>query len=45
VGNYKVAIGHWQTALDILPANSPDIEPIKAEIADAKLKLGTTIKP
>lgn len=43
--NYKVAIGHWETALATLPANSPDIEPIKAEIADAKLKMGTAVKP
>ena len=43
--NYKAAIGHWETALTVLPANSPDIEPVKAEIADAKLKLGTAVKP
>jgi cytochrome c-type biogenesis protein CcmH len=45
VGNYAVAIGHWQTALTVLPENSPDIEPIKAEIADAKLKMNGTAKP
>lgn len=45
IGNYKGAIGHWQTALSVLPANSPDIEPIKAEIADAKLKLNSAAKP
>lgn len=45
IGNYAVAIGHWQNALKVLPANSPDIEPIKAEIADAKLKMNTSGKP
>lgn len=43
--NFKAAIGHWQTALSVLPSNSPDIEPIKAEIADATLKLNGTGKP
>lgn len=45
IGNYAGAIGHWQNALTVLPANSPDIEPIKAEIADAKLKMTTSTKP
>jgi cytochrome c-type biogenesis protein CcmH len=45
VGNFKAAVGHWQTALTVLPANSPDIEPIKAEIADAQLKMGASPKP
>ncbi len=44
-GNYAKAIGHWQSALSILPANSADVEPIKAEIADAKLKLNAQGKP
>ena len=44
-GNFAGAIGHWQTALSSLPANSPDIEPIKAEIADAKAKMGASGKP
>jgi cytochrome c-type biogenesis protein CcmH len=44
-GNYATAIDHWQTAMAVLPANSPDIEPIKAEIADAKLKMDATRKP
>lgn len=44
-GNYARAIGHWQTALTVLPANSPDIEPIKAEIADAQLKMKVSGKP
>jgi len=39
-GKYAVAIGHWQTALTVLPANSPDTAQITAEIADAKLKMG-----
>lgn len=45
IGNYAGAIGHWQNALTVLPANSPDLEPIKAEIADAKLKMNASRKP
>lgn len=45
VGNYAGAIGHWQTALTVLPQNSPDLEPIKAEIADAQLKMKASGKP
>jgi len=45
MGNYAAAIGHWQNALTVLPANSPDIEPIKAEIADAQLKMKASGKP
>jgi cytochrome c-type biogenesis protein CcmH len=45
VGNYAGAIGHWQKALTVVPPNSPDIEPIKAEIADAQLKLKASGKP
>jgi cytochrome c-type biogenesis protein CcmH len=44
-GNYAVAIGHWKTVLTVLPANSPDTELIKAEIADAQAKMGSTGKP
>ncbi len=44
-GNYAGAVGHWQNALTVLPANSPDSEPIKAEIADAQLKMKTSGKP
>ncbi|MDD2918822.1 c-type cytochrome biogenesis protein CcmI [Rhodoferax sp.] len=44
-GNYAKAIGHWQTALTVLPVNSPDIDPIKAEIADAKFKMSASGKP
>lgn len=43
--DYAKAIGHWQTALTVLPVNSPDIAPIKAEIVDAQLKMSTTGKP
>jgi len=43
--DYAKAIGHWQTALAVLPVNSADIALIKAEIADAQLKMGTTGKP
>lgn len=45
IGNYAAAIGHWQNALTVLPANSPDMEPIKAEIADAQLKMKASGKP
>ena len=45
IGNYPMAIAHWQNALTVLPTNSPDIEPIKAEIADAKLKMKSSAKP
>ncbi len=44
-GQYAKAIGHWETALSTLPPNSSDAEPLKAEITDAKFKLGTTQKP
>ena len=44
-GNFAKAIDHWQTALTVLPVNSPDVGPIKAEIADATLKMGTSGKP
>lgn len=41
-GKYAVAIGHWETVLTVLPANSPDIAPITAELANAKLKMTGT---
>jgi cytochrome c-type biogenesis protein CcmH len=41
-GKFDVAIKHWQTALSVLPPGSPDIEPLKSEIADATLKIGST---
>lgn len=44
-GNYGVAIGHWQTALSVLPVDSPDVAPIRAEIADAKAKMAASGKP
>lgn len=43
-GKFDVAVKHWQTALSVLPPGSPDIEPLKAEIADATLKIGSTGK-
>jgi cytochrome c-type biogenesis protein CcmH len=43
-GKYEVAVKHWQTALSVLPPGSPDIEPLKSEIADATLKIGSTVK-
>jgi len=43
-GKFDVAIQHWQTALTVLPPDSPDADQIKAEIADAKLKMGTGLK-
>ena len=45
LADYAKAIGHWETALSVLPAGSPDIDPVKAEIADAKLKMGSQAKP
>ena len=45
VGNYAGAVGHWQNALAVLPANSPDVEPIKAEIADAQRQMKASGKP
>ena len=44
-GNYAAAIGHWKNVLSILPVNSPDTDLIKAEIADAQLKMGSAGKP
>lgn len=43
-GKFDVAVKHWQTALSVLPPGSPDIEPLRAEIADATLKIGSTAK-
>jgi cytochrome c-type biogenesis protein CcmH len=43
-GKFDVAIQHWQTALTVIPPDSPDAEQIKTEIADAKLKIGTGLK-
>jgi cytochrome c-type biogenesis protein CcmH len=43
-GKFDVAVKHWQTALSVLPLGSPDIEPLKSEIADATLKIGSTSK-
>jgi cytochrome c-type biogenesis protein CcmH len=43
-GKFDVAVKHWQTALAVLPPGSPDIEPLRAEIADATLKIGSTAK-
>ena len=45
LADYAKAVGHWETALTVLPPGSPDIDPIKAEIADAKLKMGAKTKP
>lgn len=43
-GKFELAVKHWQTALSVLPPGSPDIEPLKSEIADATLKIGSTGK-
>jgi cytochrome c-type biogenesis protein CcmH len=43
-GKFDVAVKHWQTALSVLPPGSPDIEPLKSEIADATLKIGSAAK-
>ena len=37
--DYKKAISHWEKVLTVLPPNSPDVEPVKSEILDAKAKL------
>lgn len=44
-GNYAKAIGHWETVLTVLPNDSADREQVKAEIADAKAKMGGQAKP
>jgi cytochrome c-type biogenesis protein CcmH/NrfG len=44
-GNYAAAIGHWKNVLSVLPVNSPDVELIKTEIADAQLKMRGSGKP
>lgn len=43
-GKFDVAVKHWQTALSVLPPGSPDIEPLKSEIADASLRIGSAAK-
>lgn len=44
-GNYGAAIGYWKNVLSVLPVNSPDIDLIKAEIADAQTRMGSAGKP
>jgi cytochrome c-type biogenesis protein CcmH len=39
--DYARAVTHWETVLTILPPGSPDADQVKAEIADAKIKLNT----
>lgn len=39
-GNYKLAIGHWETLLSTLDPQSPDAEQISAYIAQAQAKSG-----
>jgi cytochrome c-type biogenesis protein CcmH len=43
-GKFDIAVEHWQTALSVLPPGSPDIEPLRSEIADATLKIGSASK-
>jgi len=43
--DYAKAIGYWETVLTILPGNSHDSQQVKAEIADAKSKMGAQNKP
>lgn len=43
--DYAQAISHWETVLTVLPADSPDSQQVKAEMADAKGKLGALGKP
>lgn len=44
-GNFAAAISHWKNVLSVLPVNSPDVELIKTEIADAELKMSRSAKP
>lgn len=44
-GNYTKAIAHWETVLTVLPSGSADSDQVKAEIADAKGKMGGQAKP
>ena len=37
--DYAAAIGHWETVLTVLPADSPDVDQVKAEIASTKAKM------
>lgn len=39
-GDYKQAIGHWETVLTVLPPGSPDAKQVEAEIADARTRAG-----
>ena len=43
--DYARAIGHWETALTVLPPSSPDVGQIKSEIADAKTRIKPIAKP
>jgi cytochrome c-type biogenesis protein CcmH len=43
-GKFDIAVKHWQAALAVLPPGSPDIEPLRSEIADATLKIGSASK-
>jgi cytochrome c-type biogenesis protein CcmH len=38
--DFKKAIGHWETVLSVLPANSAEADIVKSEIADARKKSG-----
>ena len=38
-GSFQLAIGHWEKALQVLPANSPDHNLVQKEIQDAKNRL------
>jgi cytochrome c-type biogenesis protein CcmH len=37
--DYARAIAHWETVLSVLPAQSPDVDLVRSEIADAKAHL------
>jgi cytochrome c-type biogenesis protein CcmH len=44
-GDYAKAISHWETVLTVLPSGSTDSGQVKAEIADAKVKMDSKTKP
>jgi cytochrome c-type biogenesis protein CcmH len=43
--DYPAAIRHWENVLKVLPAGSSDSTDVKAEIADAKSRMGAAGKP
>ena len=41
-GDYAGAVKHWENLLPVLDPNSPDVEQLQADIADARAKAGMT---